>query len=132
MTKKSIIDYIDIDDSLTTELKLQEIKELIVNKVKSKITVFSNPANKQLIKYLAEMIECKIKKSYHCDKLQFLLSILEYIYGSISGDDKNTVITIVEHLVSRKEIRKIPVLSRAFHLVDEFLLPVASHFFFSK
>lgn len=132
MTKKSIIDYIDIDDSLTTELKLQEIKELIVNKVKSKITVFSNPTSKILIKYLAELVEAKIKKHYKCDKLQYLLSILQHIYIDITPEQKREVVEIVEHLLSRKMIRSIPVLARAWHLADQILLPVASHFFFSK
>ena len=70
----------------------------------------------------------KLKKEYKIDKLEFLFSILESII-KLNDVQKTKIIEIVEHLVSRKEIRVIPIVERAWHMASLILLPVTKVFF---
>ena len=74
----------------------------------------------------------KIKKSFKCDKLQFLFLILNGIEIELNDEKKEKIKNIVEHLISRKQIRNIPILERAWHLSSLILLPVAKAFFLNK
>ena len=129
----TILDLVKLDDDTNLKLKLLDIREKIIIKAKQIIHIFKDVTDKNFIRYICELIEVKIKKSFKCDKLQFLFLILNGIFENELNDEKKEKIkNIVEHLISRKQIRNIPILERAWHLSSLILLPVAKAFFLNK
>lgn len=128
----TILDLVKLDDDTNLKLKLLDIREKIIIKAKQIIHIFKDVTDKNFIKYICELIEVKIKKSFKCDKLQFLFLILNGIEIELNDEKKEKIKNIVEHLISRKQIRTIPILERAWHLSSLILLPVAKAFFLNK
>ena len=128
----TILDLVKLDDDTNLKLKLLDIREKIIIKAKQIIHIFKDVTDKNFIKYICELIEVKIKKSFKCDKLQFLFLILNGIEIELNDEKKEKLKNIVEHLISRKQIRNIPILERAWHLSSLILLPVAKSFFLNK
>jgi hypothetical protein len=128
----TILDLVKLDEDARMKLKLLEIREKIIIKAKQVMHVYQTVTDKQFIKYICELIEVTIKKSFKCDKLQFLFLVLNGLSIQLTEDQKNKITEIVEHLVSRKEIRLIPIVERAWHMANLILLPVAKAFFFNK
>ena len=128
----TILDLVKLDDDTNLKLKLLDIREKIIIKAKQIIHIFKDVTDKNFIKYICELIEVKIKKSFKCDKLQFLFLILNVIEIELNDEKKEKIKNIVEHLISRKQIRNIPILERAWHLSSLILLPVAKAFFLNK
>ena len=125
----TILDLVKLDEDTRLKLKLLEIREKIILKAKAVIHIYQSVTEKQFIKYICELIEVTIKKSFKCDKLQFLFLVLNGLSIQITEDQKIQIKEIVEHLVSRKEIRLIPIVERAWHMASLILLPVAKAFF---
>ena len=128
----TILDLVKLDDDTNLKLKLLDIREKIIIKAKQIIHIFKDVTDKNFIKYICELIEVKIKKAFKCDKLQFLFLILNGIEIELNDEKKEKIKNIVEHLISRKQIRNIPILERAWHLSSLILLPVAKAFFLNK
>ena len=128
----TILDLVKLDDDTNLKLKLLDIREKIIIKAKQIIHIFKDVTDKNFIRYICELIEVKIKKSFKCDKLQFLFLILNGIEIELNDEKKEKIKNIVEHLISRKQIRNIPILERAWHLSSLILLPVAKAFFLNK
>ena len=128
----TILDLVKLDDDTNLKLKLLDIREKIIIKAKQIIHIFKDVTDKNFIKYICELIEVKLKKSVKCDKLQFLFLILNGIEIELNDEKKEKIKNIVEHLISRKQIRNIPILERAWHLSSLILLPVAKAFFLNK
>ena len=128
----TILDLVKLDDDTNLKLKLLDIREKIIIKAKQIIHIFKDVTDKNFIRYICELIEVKIQKSFKCDKLQFLFLILNGIEIELNDEKKEKIKNIVEHLISRKQIRNIPILERAWHLSSLILLPVAKAFFLNK
>ena len=119
--QNSIMNLVHLDDEVKIKLKLNEIRIAITKKISEVINGFDSKFERPLIKYVCELIEVKIKKEYKCNKLDFLFSILESIV-KLNAEQKSKITEIVEHLVSRKEIRMIPIVNKAWHMAGLILL----------
>jgi hypothetical protein len=120
-----------IDDDVRIKLKLDTIREAIIDKIKEILHIFETKTEKTFIKYICELIEIKIKKDYKINKLDFLFSILQNVM-ILTDENKKIITDIVEHLVSRKEIRLVPIVERAWHYSKLILLPVIKAFFWAS
>jgi hypothetical protein len=127
----TILDLVKLDDDARLKLKLLDIREKIIDKAKQVIHIYQTVTDKQFIKYICELIEVTIKKSFKCDKLQFLFLVLNGLSIQITEEQKLQITGIVEHLVSRKEIRLIPIIERAWAYANLILVPVGKAFFYT-
>ena len=84
----TILDLVKLDDDTNLKLKLLDIREKIIIKAKQIIHIFKDVTDKNFIKYICELIEVKIKKSFKCDKLQFLFLILNGIEIELNDEKK--------------------------------------------
>ena len=129
--QNSIMNLVHLDDEVKIKLKLNEIPIAITKKISEVINGFDSKFERPLIKYVCELIEVKIKKEYKCNKLDFLFSILESIV-KLNAEQKSKITEIVEHLVSRKETRMIPIVNKAWHMAGLILLSVVKTFFWAN
>jgi len=115
----SVLSLIKPENILNKALNEDKITKIIVNEI-LKISHLTNPNEIELIKFTANLIENLVIKKDNLNKQQMFRNILTLSFPSITTEQMQNSILILESLLSSKMIKKIPLFKYAIHLSKEF------------
>jgi hypothetical protein len=105
---ETITSIVQPANKLKTSITSDTITKTIVNEA-LKISHVTNPTEIDLVKYVGLLIENLVTKK-DIDKLQVFKNVLTLCFPSITNEEMNICIMILESLLSSKLIKKIPLL----------------------
>lgn len=114
------MDYIQVKNSLKNKKAVDDIVNIIINKIKADLTVDGNLKNSmELLHLVVTLIENLIDNQNKSDKkkvnkLNVLHDIYNKLFGNLSQQDLNIINQNIEYLLDNKLIKKYSFLKRIY------------------
>lgn len=119
------MDLVKPPKTLQVKVEFERIVCDLVGKIKG-MCHLTSPTSIELLHYLSTLVENVVTKKQGIIKMDVLLAVVRIIFPQVSDDEIKLVISIVEHLLSLKVIKKIPLLKYAGIYGKEILKKVFS------
>jgi hypothetical protein len=128
--KERVIKLVPVPDALKSDMKTQKIKQRIVEEIRSLLKVVPlSPKTAALIQYVASLIE-SLLNGQKVDKWVIYCDIMREIWPDINEADLIAIKDILEHLLSSKMIKSVPVVAYCMRLARELLFRALKNAFF--
>jgi len=105
------LDYIKTKNSLRKKEKIHRIRQAIVDKIQRDIDISqlktNQHVNEELIVFVCCCAEELIKKKYNIDKKQFVVDVLQTIFGSLSNPEVEQVKSQIDFAHENQLIKKV-------------------------
>jgi DNA phosphorothioation-dependent restriction protein DptG len=114
------MDYIQVKNSLKNKKAVDDIVNIIINKIKTDLSVDGNLKNSmELLHLVVTLIENLIDNQNKSDKkkvnkLNVLHDIYNKLFGNLSQQDLNIINQNIEYLLDNKLIKKYSFLKRIY------------------
>jgi hypothetical protein len=114
------MDYVQVKNSLKNKKAVDDIVNIIINKIKTDLTVDGNLKNSmELLHLVVTLIENLIDNKNKSDKkkvnkLNVLHDIYNKLFGNLSPQDLNIINQNIEYLLDNKLIKKYSFLKRIY------------------
>jgi hypothetical protein len=111
MSSSGPLAYIKTKNSLRKKEKIHRMKSAIVDKIHRDIDISQLKANQhvneELIVFVCCCAEELIKKKYNVDKKEFVVDVLQTIFGSLNNAEIEQVKSQIEFAHENKLIKKV-------------------------
>jgi DNA phosphorothioation-dependent restriction protein DptG len=114
------MDYVQVKNSLKNKKAVDDIVNIIINKIKADLTVDGNLKNSmELLHLVVTLIENLIDNKNKSDKkkvnkLNVLHDIYNKLFGNLNQQDLNIINQNIEYLLDNKLIKKYSFLKRIY------------------